>query len=80
MKQNIQTPNLAPLSLERQTHLVAGLLLLAALGLSLFVNGNWVYLTLLPAFGLMLDALTGVCPMTLILKKMPWNSPRSPRI
>ena len=63
-----------PKSLGRQTHLVAGLLLLASFALYLSVGTGWIYLALLPAFGLMLDALTGVCPMTLILKRMPWNA------
>jgi len=59
--------------LDRQTHLVAGLMLAAAFLLSHFVSPGWIYLALLPAFGLMLDALTGICPMTLILRRMPWN-------
>lgn len=59
--------------IDRQTHLVAGLILAAAFGLSLTVHANWIYLALLPAFGLLLDGLTGVCPMTLILRRMPWN-------
>lgn len=62
-------------SLDRQTHLVAGLLLLTAFGLAEFVGPRWIYLALLPAFGLLLDPVTGICPMTLILKKMPWNYP-----
>lgn len=61
-------------SLDRQTHLVAGLLLLTAFGLYWQVSPNGIYLALLPAFGLMFDALTGICPMTLILKQMPWNA------
>ena len=62
-----------PLSLSRQTHLVAGLMLVTALVLAKTVEPNWAYLAALPAFGLLLDATTGICPMTLILKKMPWN-------
>lgn len=64
----------APRSIERQTHFVAGLLLTAAIYLASSVNPNWMYLAALPAFGLLLDAFTGICPMTLILKKMPWNA------
>jgi len=60
-------------SIDRQTHLVAGIMLIAAFLLSRTVNSSWIYLALLPAFGLMLDALTGICPMTLIIRKMPWN-------
>ncbi|MBS1717345.1 MAG: rhodanese-like domain-containing protein [Armatimonadetes bacterium] len=71
----IESPPQASRRLDRQTHFVAGLLLLAAFGLSLTVSPGWIYLALLPTFGLMLDALTGICPMTLILKRMPWNAP-----
>lgn len=58
---------------DRQTHFVAGLLLVAAFLLWRFVDPAWIYLALLPTFGLLLDAITGICPMTLILKTMPWN-------
>lgn len=60
--------------LRRQTHLIAGIMLITALAMGLSGHGAWFYLACLPAFGLMLDALTGICPMTLILKKAPWNS------
>ena len=63
-----------PRSVDRQTHFVAGTILVTAFLLFYFVNPGWIYLALLPTFGLMLDALTGICPMTLILKKMPWNA------
>ncbi len=63
-----------PRSLDRQTHLVAGLLLATAFILFRSVSPGWIYLGLLPAFGLLLDALTGICPMTFILKGMPWNA------
>ena len=65
----------APRSLDRQTHLVAGLLLVTSFVLYRNVSSGWIYLALLPTFGLLLDALTGICPMTLILKQMPWNAP-----
>ncbi|MCW5937272.1 MAG: rhodanese-like domain-containing protein [Fimbriimonadaceae bacterium] len=61
-------------TLTRQAHLAAGLILLAALVLANEVALGWVYLALLPTFGLLLHALTGICPMTLALKRMPWNS------
>ena len=60
--------------LRRQTHLVAGLMLTTALVMGFTGNPTWFYLACLPAFGLMLDAITGICPMTLILRKAPWNS------
>jgi rhodanese-related sulfurtransferase len=60
--------------LRRQTHLVAGTMLITALSMGLRGHPAWFYLACLPAFGLMFDAITGICPMTLILKKAPWNS------
>jgi hypothetical protein len=60
--------------LDRQTHLVAGLMLGTAFLLARSVDARWIYLALLPTFGLLLDALTSVCPMTLLLKRMPWNA------
>lgn len=63
-------------TLDRQTHLVAGLMLVAAFVLWKTVNPNWIYLAMLPAFGLLLDATTGICPMTLMLRQMPWNRSR----
>ena len=58
---------------SRQTHLVAALILLVAFGLGHFLSHRWVYLGLLPTFGLTLDAVTGICPATLLLNSMPWN-------
>ncbi|MCB8933308.1 MAG: DUF2892 domain-containing protein [Fimbriimonadaceae bacterium] len=79
MKQAVHTdafPHSKPADrrLDRQTHLVAGLMLGAAFLLAGWVDPRWIYLALLPTFGLLLDALTGVCPMTLLLKRMPWNA------
>lgn len=70
----VETSPKEPRSLDRQTHLVAGLLLVASFVLYRNVSSRWIYLALLPAFGLLLDAFTGICPMTLFLKQMPWNT------
>lgn len=61
-------------NLRRQTHLVAGIMLITALAMGFTGHPTWFYLACLPAFGLILDAITGSCPMTLILRKAPWNS------
>ena len=60
--------------LDRQTHLVAGLLMFTTLLLFRCADPNWIYLALLPVLGLFIDALTGVCPMTVVLRQMPWNA------
>ncbi len=62
------------MNVGRQTHLIAGTMVWSGILLSLVVNPWWLALCALPGFGLLLDALTGICPMTLILKKMPWNA------
>lgn len=69
----VEKAAIKPWPLDRQTHLVAGLLVAAAFILSFTVNPNWVYLAALPGFGLLLHALTGICPMTLLLAKLPMN-------
>lgn len=64
----------SPRSVDRQVHFVAGLFIVTAFTLAHFVNPAWIYLAALPAFGLMLDAFTGICPMTLIVKRCTWNA------
>ena len=73
-KENKNMHQTSDSKLRRQTHLVAGLMLTTALVMGFTGNPTWFYLACLPAFGLMLDAITGICPMTLILRKAPWNS------
>ena len=63
-----------PRSLDRQTHLVAGVLIVISFALFRSKDPSWIYLALLPAFGLLLDAFTDVCPMSLMLRRMPWNA------
>lgn len=60
-------------SIDRQAHLVAGILIVTALTLSNLVAPGWIWLAALPGFGLLLDALSGFCPMTAMLRHMPWN-------
>lgn len=60
-------------SIDRQAHFIAGLMLIAALTLGTTVSKAWFYLAALPAFGLWLDAFTGFCPVTVLLRAMPFN-------
>lgn len=62
----------------RQAHLVAAVMVWTSLLMAITVSYNWIWLSALPGFGLLLDATTGVCPMTLLLGRMPWNSIRKP--
>lgn len=63
-------------SVERQAHFIGSTLLIAALALGTQVGPGWFFLATLPAFGMMLDALFGWCPMVFILKHAPWNVAR----
>lgn len=63
-----------PTNVTRQTHFVAGVLVWAAVLLSFNVDTRWTALAALPGFGLLLDAMTGICPMTMLLKRAPWNT------
>lgn len=60
----------------RQVHLVASLIILVAFLGYFFAHPNFIYLAMLVGFGLALDGLTGFCPMTKILSKLPWNKNR----
>jgi rhodanese-related sulfurtransferase len=60
-------------SLERQVRLIAGSLVLAGIGLSLALGRGWLALAALPGAGLVLAGLTDLCPMGLLLLRMPWN-------
>lgn len=61
------------ISVDRQTHLVAAAIIWTGAFLTLTRDPLWIYLMMLPGVGLTISGLTGICPMTLILKKMPWN-------
>lgn len=58
----------------RQTFALGSLLIVASYLLEgVYPIAHW--LPLLPAMGLMFSAVFGVCPMVLILQKLPWNKP-----
>ena len=60
-------------SLERQVRLGAGVLVALGVVLSLLVNSNWIYLSGFVGLGLTFAGLTDICPMGMVLAKMPWN-------
>lgn len=76
---NLFTKNLsAEVSLKnlptlRQAFVAASLIIITAFVLARVVHPDWIYLALLPAFGLMFSGLVGVCPMIMIMQAMPWN-------
>lgn len=61
------------MSLVRQAHLVAAIMIFSGFILAKTANESFIYLALLPGFGLTLDALTGFCPMTKFLSTLPFN-------
>lgn len=60
-------------SLERQVRLIAGVAVLSSAGLALTMNAKWIFLSAFVGLGLMFAGLTDVCPMGILLAKMPWN-------
>ena len=57
----------------RQAFVVASTIIILGYILSALVNPLFEFLPLLVAGGLMFSGLTGVCPMVLLVQKMPWN-------
>lgn len=65
--------NPAVISIERQTQIAAGSIVLAGTLLGVFVNAGFL---LVPAFvgsGLIFAGLSGTCGLAWVLAKLPWN-------
>jgi Protein of unknown function (DUF2892) len=60
-------------SLERQVRFGAGLLMLCGLTLALAVTPYWLLLSAFVGLGLTFAGLTDICPMAILLAKLPWN-------
>ena len=60
-------------SLERQVRLIAGLIMLAGIVLGLTISPAWLAVSVIPAVGLIFAGLTDICPLGLLLGRMPWN-------
>jgi rhodanese-related sulfurtransferase len=60
-------------SLERQVRFGAGLVISTGAALALAVSPVWAWLSLAGAGGLTFAGLTGICPLGLLLARMPWN-------
>jgi rhodanese-related sulfurtransferase len=61
-------------SLERQVRLIAGLIVLVGTVLALALDGRWAYLSGFVGLGLTFAGLSDICPMGILLGKMPWNA------
>lgn len=61
------------LSILRQVHIIAGLMVLIGSVLAYFVQLEWVLLSGFVGLGLFIAGLTGWCGMGELLARMPWN-------
>lgn len=64
-------------SLERQVRLGAGLITLAGVVLGFTMNSVWFYLAGFVGLGLTFAGLADLCPMGILLARMPWNRAQS---
>lgn len=67
----------APMEMQRQVMVAAGLLVLAGTLLSLFAAPVLIWLAVLVGAGLTFAGLTGFCGMAWLLAIMPWNRRRA---
>jgi rhodanese-related sulfurtransferase len=63
----------APLEMMRQVQIIAGLLILAGVGLSLTVHPALIGLSAFVGAGLLVAGATGFCGMARLLALAPWN-------
>jgi rhodanese-related sulfurtransferase len=60
------------LPLDRQLQICIGAIVLAGVLLS-FLNPAWIWLSGFAGCGLIFAGLSGICPMRMVIAKMPWN-------
>ncbi|MDZ7638368.1 MAG: DUF2892 domain-containing protein [Bryobacterales bacterium] len=58
------------MSVERMLRMIAGIVVLASVGLGMFVNPNWFWFTAFVGLNLFQSAFTNWCPMMTILRKL----------
>jgi rhodanese-related sulfurtransferase len=63
----------APIEMQRQVMIAAGLLVLLGTILSLFIAPAWIALAIFVGAGLTFAGITGFCGMARLLALMPWN-------
>lgn len=67
----------APMEINRQVQITAGLLILTGVVLGTFVAAPWYGLSAFVGAGLTFAGLSGTCAMANVLMRMPWNRPRA---
>lgn len=65
----------APIDLQRQVMIAAGLLILTGTLLSVFLSPWWIGLAMFVGAGLTFAGVSGFCGMARLLAVMPWNRP-----
>jgi rhodanese-related sulfurtransferase len=63
----------APIEMQRQVMIAAGVLVLIGTLLSIFVAPLWIGLAIFVGAGLSFAGITGFCGMARVLALMPWN-------
>lgn len=59
--------------LDRQMRATAGVFIFLGALLALTINPLFAWIPLLMGCGLFLSGITGICPMTSVIARMPWN-------
>lgn len=69
----VERPRGAPIEMQRQVMIAAGVLVLIGTLLSIFVAPLWIGLAIFVGAGLSFAGITGFCGMARVLALMPWN-------
>ena len=62
------------MNIERIVMVFAGIVVLASVILTLYVNVNWIYLAGFMGLNLIQASFTGFCPLALVLKRLGAHS------
>jgi rhodanese-related sulfurtransferase len=73
----VATDAKAPIEINRQVQITAGLLILTGVLLGTFVAAPWYGLSAFVGAGLTFAGLSGTCAMANLLMRMPWNRART---
>ena len=63
----------APIEMQRQVMIAAGILILSGTLLSILLAPLWIWLAIAVGAGLTFAGVTGFCGMARLLAFMPWN-------
>jgi len=63
------------LPLDRQVRIAMGLLVVAGVALGALVHPAWYALAAFVGAGMIFAGITDICPLAILIGKMPWNEP-----